>query len=89
VLTKSVCDPTSRRVVEADGDYRLAAEGEPHHGTLHLGSGDVGGFVRFAPRPSAVEPGPSFAPRAARALSLADRTFSLSLGSLEAARAVR
>jgi hypothetical protein len=86
---KPVCDPISRRVVEADGDYRLAAESEPHHGALHLGPGDVGGFVRFAPRPSAVEPGPSFAPRAARALALADRSFGLSLGRLEAAAPVR
>lgn len=86
---KPVCDPISRRVVEAEGDYRLAAESEPHDGALHLGPGEVGGFVRFAPRPGAVESGPSFAPRAARALALADRSFGLSLGRLEAAAPVR
>jgi len=69
--------------------YRLAREGEVPGGTLSVGPGDMGGFLRFAPDPAHTPVGPSLAPRVAQAFACADRELGLDLGPLEPAREVR
>ena len=78
-------DPLALR----DGCYALAREGEAVCGRLITGPGDVGGFARFDPHPERTPQGPSLAPRVVDVLALADREYSLGIGSLEPAREVR
>jgi hypothetical protein len=69
--------------------YRLTNPGDPIHGALISGPGDIGGFVRFDPDPMHVPIGPSIGPRVASALELADRALGTEIGPLEAALPVR
>lgn len=83
-------DSTEQRsIVERDGGYALAGEGERPDGSLLLGPSQIGGFVRFTPEPSRVPAGPSLAPRVAAALALADRALGTAIGPLEPARPAR
>ncbi len=68
----------------ADGDgYRAAAEGETPAGLLTARRSSIGGLVAFAPDPTTVPSGPSFAPRAVGALALADTALDAGIGPLE------
>ena len=69
--------------------YRVARPDERTEGTLTVGPGDLGGFVRFDPDPTAVPAGPSLAPRVVSALELADRRFGTQIGPLDGPRSVR
>ncbi len=69
--------------------YRVARPDERTGGTLTVGPGDLGGFVRFDPDPTAVPAGPSLAPRVVSALELADRSFGTQIGPLDGPRSVR
>jgi hypothetical protein len=73
-------------LVETNGSYRAASEGEPIHAELLVGPSDVGSFVSFTPDPTRIRPGPSVAPRIVAAFGLADRIAGTGIGPLEAAR---
>ena len=63
--------------------YRAARPEEGAHGTLMVGPGDLGGFVRFEPDRDSIPSGSSLAPRVARALELADLHFGTEIGPLD------
>ncbi|MPY93634.1 MAG: hypothetical protein GEV08_11400 [Acidimicrobiia bacterium] len=69
-------------LVESRGDWRWAREGEVATGWLTCGLGAHGSFVRLNVDPGQVSRGPSFAPRAARFWSFADRELGTGLGEL-------
>ena len=79
----------SYRLVEENGEYRLAGAGETASADLLIGPSSVGGFLRFTPEPSGLPVGPSIAPRVVAAFALADREFGTGLGPLAPARDVR
>jgi hypothetical protein len=73
-----------------DGDTcRTAADGETADGTMSLGPGPLGGFLRVTPDPERVSAGPSVAPRAVAAFALSDVLWGTGLVGLEAARPAR
>jgi len=76
-------------LARANGDYRLAAPGEPADASVLIGPSNIGGFVRFTPDPTRTPRGPSIAPAVVAAFALADRELGTELGSLSAARPVR
>ena len=76
-------------LVAADGGFRLANGDEERDGTLLLGPGERGGFVRFTPEPRRTAVGDPVAPLVASAFALADRRFGAGIGPLEPARRVR
>jgi hypothetical protein len=77
------------KLSRANGDYRLAAPGEPADATLLVGPSNIGGFVRFTPDPTRTARGPSIAPAVVAAFALADRELGTELGPLAPAEAVR
>jgi hypothetical protein len=89
VLSKTITTSEDHSIVEANGGYQLAGDGQDAAGTLTLGPSGVGGFVRFTPDPNRTPVGPSFAPRGVEAFAFADEKFGTGLGALEAARPVR
>lgn len=79
----------SHAVVERDGSYQLAQEGEEPDGTVSVGPSGMGAFVTFSAEASKVPAGPPFAPRAVRVFAFTDAQFGTGLGPLEAAGDVR
>jgi len=85
--------PVARPIVEsreatitvADGDVRFAGDGDADadaDGTITLGPSAQGGLVIVSVESGVIPAGASFAPTATRALSLADATWDLGIGSL-------
>ncbi len=76
--------------VVRDGDaYRERQPGEDRHGTLQVGPGPVGGFVRFVLDPERTERGGSAAPEVVRAFRFADRVVGTDFGEFDVAIDVR
>ncbi len=69
------------------GRVRVATEGEKADGSLHIGPGSFGGYLRF--RVNEPVPGASSAPLAVAALALADAEWGTGIGAVEAAPEVR
>ena len=76
--------------VVRDGDeYRESRPGEDRDGTLQVGPGPVGGFVRFVLDPERIERGHSAAPEVVRAFRFADRALGTDFGEFDVAIDVR
>ena len=76
--------------VVRDGDeYRESRPGEDRDGTLQVGPGPVGGFVRFVLDPERIERGHSAAPEVVRAFRFADRALGTDFGEFDVATDVR
>ena len=76
--------------VVRDGDeYRESQPGEDRHGTLQVGPGPVGGFVRFVLDPERIERGRSAAPEVVRAFRFADHALGTDFGEFAVAIDVR
>ena len=72
--------------VVRDGDeYRESRPGEDRDGTLQVGPGPVGGFVRFVLDPERIERGRSAAPEVVRAFRFADRALGTDFGEFDVA----
>ena len=84
-----LADAGTLHLVRDGHECRKARPDEDPEATLRFGPSPVGGFLGFHLNPAANEPGPSAAPQAARAFSLADRLLGMGFGVLEAARNVR
>jgi hypothetical protein len=82
-------DETHAIVFEPDGSCRAATDGEVADGSLLLGPGPMGGFVRLTFDPARTPVGPSIAPRAAAGFTWADRELGTGFGPLEPAVNVR
>ena len=89
VIGTKLADAGALDLVRDGDDCREARPDEDPEATLRFGPSPVGGYLRFHLNPAANEPGPSAAPQAARAFSLADRLLGMGFGVLEAARNVR
>lgn len=89
-VTSTKFDENRTLTIVRDGDdYRESRPGEEPHGTVQLGPGSAGGFLRFTLRPERVECGPSAAPEVVRAFRFADRALGTEFGEFEVARNVR
>jgi hypothetical protein len=83
------CDETIERpVLFENGSARWAAADEESHGTIELGPSASGGLLHLTPGPSLVRPGQSVARHVVAAWALADQTWQLDIGPLEAANPV-
>jgi hypothetical protein len=82
-------DATHPIVFDADGTCHAAVDGEASDGTILLGPGPMGGFVRLTLDPERTPIGPSIAPRAASAFAWADRELGTQFGPLTPALNVR
>ena len=72
--------------VVRDGDeYRESRPGEDRDGTLQVGPGPVGGFIRFVLDPERIERGRSAAPEVVRAFRFADRALGTDFGEFDVA----
>jgi hypothetical protein len=89
VVSERFSETRALELVEREGGYRLAADGEAKHADLMLGPSDVGGFVRFTPVPERVPVGPSFAPRVASAFAFVERELGIAFGPLATAKSMR
>jgi hypothetical protein len=89
VIPERRTETESHPLVERDGCFAFAADGEEPAGSLLLGPSGVGGLVSFQPDAAKVPVGPPFAPTAVRAYAFADEHFGTRLGPLEAAREAR
>lgn len=76
-------------VVRDRDEYRERRAGEDRHGTLQVGPGPVGGFVRFVLEPERIERGRSAAPEVVRAFRFVDRALGTDFGELDVANDVR
>jgi len=81
-------EQTVRIAKVADG-FRRAADGEDADGAIALGPSVIGGFARYEPDASRLEPGGSLAPTAVEVFAFTDTEFGTRLGPLEAALEVR
>ncbi|MAE94283.1 MAG: hypothetical protein CL910_06450 [Deltaproteobacteria bacterium] len=80
---------TRHPLVEENGAFRAAGEGETPDGHLLLGPASFGGFLRYLPDPDRVPAGEPLAPRVARAFAWADRHLDTRIGPLQAPTRVR
>ena len=76
-------------VVRDGEEFRESRPGEGRHGTLQVGPGPVGGFVRFVLDPGRIERGRSAAPEVVRAFRFADRALGTDFGEFDVAIDVR
>lgn len=77
------------QLVEIDGNYRIATDGENADAKLSIGPSGVGGFMRLELSADRYAAGSFIAPKAVAAFSLADREFAAGIGPLEPARPMR
>jgi hypothetical protein len=82
VATAHITETSEHPVVLDGGRCRAAADGEVPDGTVQLGPGAEGGFVRFIAEPERTTVGPSIGPRVCAVLAWADDRFGLGLGPL-------
>lgn len=76
-------------LVEIEGRYMLASEGEARDATLMIGPNPAGSFLRFTLDPARHPPGEPAAPKVRMGLAFADEHLGTDFGPLEAARRVR
>ena len=81
MVTARLDETTEHPVVLRDGACAPAGGAAPD-GTVQLGPGAEGGFVRFAADPDRTPVGPSIAPRVCAVLAWADAEFGLGIGPL-------
>jgi hypothetical protein len=86
-LDGAVTEERSADVVFVEGRCRFAAEGEVGDGTLQLGPGPQGSYLRLTI--ASPQKGQSAAPLAVRAIALADEEWGTGIGLVEAASDVR
>jgi hypothetical protein len=87
-IAKAEQETHEHGLARANGDYRLAAPGEPADASLLIGPSTVGGFVRFTPDPTRTPSGSSIAPAVVAAFALADKEFGTGLGRLASAEEI-
>ncbi len=85
-----VIPDTLERIATSEGEgYRTARDGDAVAARLMAGPSDLGGFVRFSPEPGHAALGRSIAPQVVQGFAWAERELGVSIGPLEACRAVR
>jgi hypothetical protein len=89
ILRRPIQDSAQHFLVEENGAYRFAREGEIPDASVSLGPSVAGGFVSFLLNPDRTRPGPSAAPRVASAYRFFNEVFDADFGPLEAPRDVR
>lgn len=77
-----------RPVKLTESGWQWAADNETNTGTVIVGPGPLGSFVKFAPT-SSIPIGPSFGSLARDFWRFVDETMGSNIGSLEAAKSVR
>lgn len=77
-----------RPIKLTESGWQWANDEEENAGTVLVGPGPLGSFVRFAPT-SSVPTGPSFAPLARDFWRFVDENMGSDIGTLEAAKSVR
>jgi hypothetical protein len=78
-----------RGVKLVDSGWEWADDGEDNDGTVIVGPGTLGSFVRFAPDNSSIPIGKPFAPLACNFWRFVDESMGSDIGKLEAAKSVR
>lgn len=82
-------EQVEQAIVWEEAGYRAALPGETPHGKLVLGPSTAGSFLRLMADSAHLPSGPSFAPRAASAMRLADAIWGCGIGELIPAPDVR
>ena len=85
LISQHRTDTATHRVIERDGAFDVARDGEDADGELLFGPASVGALVSYQPDASKMAVGPSFAPTVVRAYAFADELLGTGLGPLEAA----
>lgn len=81
---------TDKRGVKlTDSGWQWADDGQDNDGTVIIGPGTLGSFVRFTPNSASVPKGQSFAPLACSFWRFIDESLGSNIGKLEAAKNVR
>jgi len=87
-VTGAPAQPLRHALVETADGFRLAQDGELEAATVVVGSSHGAGWLSVRPNARRTAIGPAFAPRAVRALALAESLCGVHVGPLEAARPV-
>ena len=89
VVADNVDETVTQPLRQINGGYEPTDDLGTADATLLFGPGALGGFVQFVPEPGRTPAGPSLAPRAIAALTVADQLWDTGIGPLEPAKSMR